>query len=84
MKWFVLIGYPVGFSYVFLTGNTATWATWQYVLVAFVYLLQIYYWNVQVPQQKLQNAPKCPACLGVVNRGASKCVNCGSDLTTAK
>lgn len=26
------------------------------------------------------DTPKCPACLGVVNRGASKCVNCGSDL----
>jgi hypothetical protein len=24
--------------------------------------------------------PKCPACLGLVKRKASKCVNCGSDL----
>ena len=80
MKWFVLIGYPVGFSYAFLSGNTATWATWQYVLVVLVYFSQLYYWNVQVPQQQLANAPKCPDCLGVVNRGASKCVNCGSEL----
>ena len=27
-----------------------------------------------------KDKPKCPFCLGVVNSGASKCVNCGSDL----
>jgi hypothetical protein len=25
-------------------------------------------------------APKCPYCKGIVNRGASMCVNCGSDI----
>ena len=27
-----------------------------------------------------KDKPKCPFCLGAVNSGASKCVNCGSDL----
>ena len=26
-------------------------------------------------------APKCPQCLGTVNVGAIKCVNCGSDIS---
>lgn len=26
-------------------------------------------------------APKCPQCLGTVNMGATKCVNCGSDIS---
>ena len=26
------------------------------------------------------SGPKCPACKGVINSGATKCVNCGSSL----
>ena len=28
--------------------------------------------------------PKCPACKGAVHEGATKCVNCGSDLPDEK
>ncbi len=27
--------------------------------------------------------PQCPACLGRVNTGATKCMHCGSDLNRA-
>ena len=30
---------------------------------------------------KKAEAPKCPQCLGVINVEATKCVNCGSDIS---
>ena len=37
-------------------------------------------WLLVVSRKKAR-APKCPQCLGIVNVGAIKCVNCGSKLS---
>ena len=37
-------------------------------------------WTLAKKSKKAES-PKCPQCLGVLNEEATKCVNCGSDIS---
>ena len=47
--------------------------------IVVVLILGVLAWALLVKRKKAES-PKCPQCFGIVNVGATKCVNCGSQL----